>query len=126
MKDLRILPKVRDSWSYLYVEHCRIDQEAKAIAIHNLTGKFPVPCSTLTLLMLGTGTTITHAAIMSAGRQWLPSRLDRRRRCPFLRARLRRDEVRPSSPAAGVAVLSSRSEIDRGDASVPDEVQGRA
>lgn len=63
MKDLHILPKVRDSWSYLYVERCRIDQDAKAIAIHNEMGKFPVPCSTLTLLMLGPGTTVTHAAI---------------------------------------------------------------
>jgi len=33
MKNLRILPKVRDSLTYLYVEHCRIDQDAKAIAI---------------------------------------------------------------------------------------------
>jgi CRISPR-associated protein Cas1 len=63
MQDLHILPKVRDSLSYLYVEHCRIDQEAKAIAIHDQRGRFPVPCAALTLLMLGPGTTITHAAI---------------------------------------------------------------
>lgn len=63
MQDLHILPKVRDSLSYLYVEHCRIDQEAKAIAIHDQRGRFPVPCASLTLLMLGPGTTITHAAI---------------------------------------------------------------
>jgi CRISP-associated protein Cas1 len=63
MNNLRFLPKVRDSLSYLYVEHCRIDQEAKAIAIHDQQGKFPVPCSSLTLLMLGPGTSITHAAI---------------------------------------------------------------
>ena len=63
MNNLRVLPKVRDSLSYLYVEHCRVDQEAKAIAIHDQQGKFPVPCSSLTLLMLGPGTTITHAAI---------------------------------------------------------------
>lgn len=63
MKDLHILPKVRDSWSYLYVEHCRIDQEAKAIALHDKNGKVPVPCATLTMLMLGPGTSITHAAI---------------------------------------------------------------
>ena len=35
-KDLHILPKVRDSWSYLYVEHCRVDQEDKAIAVHDV------------------------------------------------------------------------------------------
>jgi len=63
VKDLHLLPKVRDSWSYLYVEHCKIDQEAKAIAIHDAEGKTPVPCASLTLLMLGPGTSISHAAI---------------------------------------------------------------
>lgn len=62
-KDLHILPKVRDSWSYLYVEHCRVDQEDKAIAVHDVNGRVPVPCATLGLLMLGPGTTVTHAAV---------------------------------------------------------------
>ena len=66
MNDLHVLPKVRDSWSYLYVEHCRVDQEAKAIALHDAGGKAPVPCATLSLLMLGPGTSITHAAIRAA------------------------------------------------------------
>jgi CRISPR-associated protein Cas1 len=61
--DLRILPKVRDSISYLYVEHCRVDQEAKAIALHDVNGKTAVPCASLLLLMLGPGTSITHAAV---------------------------------------------------------------
>jgi CRISPR-associated protein Cas1 len=63
MKDLHLLPKVRDSLSYLYVEHCKIDQDAKAIALHDANGKTPVPCASLTLLMLGPGTSITHAAV---------------------------------------------------------------
>src|SRR3989304_7759109 len=63
MKALHILPKARDSLSYLYVEHCRIDQEAKAIAIHDAEGKTPVPCASLCLLMLGPGTSVTHAAV---------------------------------------------------------------
>ncbi len=63
LKDLRILPKIRDSLSYLYVEHCRIDQEAKAIAVHDANGKAPVPCASLAVLMLGPGTSITHAAV---------------------------------------------------------------
>lgn len=63
MKDLHLLPKVRDSLSYLYVEHCKVDQEAKAIALHDAKGKVPVPCASLTLLMLGPGTSVTHAAI---------------------------------------------------------------
>jgi CRISPR-associated protein Cas1 len=63
LKDLHLLPKVRDSWSYLYVEHCVIDQEDKAIALRDARGKVPVPCAALTTLMLGPGTSITHAAI---------------------------------------------------------------
>jgi len=63
IQDLHVLPKFRDGWSYLYVEHCRIDQEAQAVAIHDAAGKAPVPCANLALLMLGPGVSITHAAI---------------------------------------------------------------
>lgn len=61
--DLHALPKVRDSWTYLYVEHARIDQDGKAIAIHDAEGVTPVPCASLSLLLLGPGTSISHAAI---------------------------------------------------------------
>lgn len=63
MNDLNILPKVRDSQSYLYVEHKVVDQEAKAIALHDKAGSVSVPCANLTALLLGPGTSITHAAI---------------------------------------------------------------
>lgn len=61
--DLRTLPKVRDSWSYLYADRCRIEVEDKSIAILDEHGKTPVPCSSLSLLLLGPGSTVTHAAI---------------------------------------------------------------
>ncbi|MBN2054913.1 CRISPR-associated endonuclease Cas1, partial [bacterium] len=63
VNDLHVLPKFSDGWSYLYVEHCRVDQEAKAIAIHDEMGRVPVPCANLELLMLGPGVSITHAAV---------------------------------------------------------------
>nr|MDO8113536.1 type I-E CRISPR-associated endonuclease Cas1e [Candidatus Sigynarchaeota archaeon] len=63
MHDLHQLPKFEDGLSYLYVEHCKIDQEQQSIAIQDLKGKVPVPCAALALLMLGPGTNITHAAI---------------------------------------------------------------
>lgn len=65
LKDLNTLPKVRDSLSYLYVEHCKIEQEAKAIAFFDKDGKTCVPCANLTVLLVGPGTTITHAAVKS-------------------------------------------------------------
>jgi CRISP-associated protein Cas1 len=64
-RNLHELPKVRDRFSYLYVDRCRVDREDKAIAIHDVTGITPVPCAALALLMLGPGATITHAAILT-------------------------------------------------------------
>lgn len=61
--DLRTLPKVRDSWSFVYAHRCRVDVEDKSIAIHDVDGKTAVPCAAITLLMLGPGASITHAAI---------------------------------------------------------------
>jgi len=63
IRDLHILPKVRDSWSYLYIEHAVVEQDDKAIAVFDKDGKTPVPCAALSLLMLGPGTKITHSAI---------------------------------------------------------------
>jgi len=65
MHDLHDLPKLRDSMSYLYLERCKIEQDSKAIAFYDAVGKTPVPVSSLTLLMLGPGTSITHAAIQT-------------------------------------------------------------
>ncbi|HWQ11338.1 MAG TPA: type I-E CRISPR-associated endonuclease Cas1e [Roseiflexaceae bacterium] len=63
MRDLHILPKIRDSWSYLYIEHSVVEQDDKAIAVFDKEGKTQVPCAALSLLMLGPGTKITHSAI---------------------------------------------------------------
>jgi len=65
MKDLQSLPKVRDSLTYLYVEHCRIEQEAKSITLFDQRGSVAIPCAALNLLMLGPGTALTHAAMRS-------------------------------------------------------------
>lgn len=63
MDDLRQLPRFEDSLSYLYIEHARIEQHEKAIAVHDAAGLTPVPAASLALLMLGPGTAITHAAV---------------------------------------------------------------
>lgn len=63
MDDLRQLPRFDDSLSYLYIEHARVEQQDKAIALHDETGRTPVPAAGLALLMLGPGTAITHAAV---------------------------------------------------------------
>lgn len=71
-RNLRELPKLRDGLGYLYFEHGRIEQQAKSIAlIKAINGNnesevgevISVPAAALGVLMLGPGTTVTHAAI---------------------------------------------------------------
>ena len=63
IKDLRILPQVKDSISYLYFERCVIAQENSSIMAVQETGNIPIPIASCTCLMLGPGVSITHAAI---------------------------------------------------------------
>jgi CRISPR-associated protein Cas1 len=49
--------------TFLYFEHCRIEQDDQAIAIFQSKNRFSIPCASIATLMLGPGTSITHAAI---------------------------------------------------------------
>jgi CRISPR-associated protein Cas1 len=63
MRDLHELPKLEDGLSYLYLEHCRIEQKDKAVESLDKEGRTMIPAAALAVLMLGPGTAITHAAI---------------------------------------------------------------
>ncbi len=65
-KNLKELPKLRDSISYFYVEHAILEQSDSSLVLHRGFEYIPVPVSALTCLMLGPGTNITHAAIKTA------------------------------------------------------------
>jgi len=63
MRDLHELPKLRDGLSYLYVEHVQIRQKHKAVELVDKEGRTMVPAAALAVLMLGPGTSVTHAAV---------------------------------------------------------------
>ena len=63
MQNLQELPRFADKLSYLYVEHAVVDRHEKAIAVHRADGTTAVPAAALGVLLLGPGTTITHAAV---------------------------------------------------------------
>jgi CRISPR-associated protein Cas1 len=63
MAPLTNLPRFRDAWSYLYLEKGKIDQDHQSIAFHTADGTIPIPVASLAVLMLGPGTSITHAAV---------------------------------------------------------------
>jgi CRISPR-associated protein Cas1 len=62
-RNLQELPKFRDGLSYLYLEHGKLEQQDQAIAVYNADGVTAIPAAGLSVLLLGPGTNITHAAI---------------------------------------------------------------
>ena len=66
MKDLQELPRLKDSISYVYLEHAIIEQDNSSIVAIRKDGHIPIPVAATTCLLLGPGTSITHAAIRAA------------------------------------------------------------
>ncbi len=63
MQDLHELPKLRDSLSYLYIEHALVDRKDSSIEFIQQAGRTQVPVAALCVLMLGPGTSVSHAAV---------------------------------------------------------------
>lgn len=62
-RDLHELPKLRDSLSYIYVEKAIVERDENAIVLIREGERVAVPISSVTVLLLGPGTSITHAAV---------------------------------------------------------------
>ena len=63
--DLAQLPRVSDGWTFLYVEHVRVERADYAIELFDAQGRIAVPVAALSVLLLGPGTVITHAAMLA-------------------------------------------------------------
>ena len=61
--DLAQLPRVSDGWTFLYAEQVRVERADYAIELFDAQGRVPVPVAALSVLLLGPGTSITHAAM---------------------------------------------------------------
>lgn len=62
MRTLHELPRFEDRWSFLYLEMGRLDQDNAGLFFENAQGRVAVPINQLSVVMLGPGTTVTHAA----------------------------------------------------------------
>lgn len=65
--DLQALPQIGDRLTFLYLEHCQINREDSAILVRDERGTTRIPAATITVLLLGPGTTVTHRAIELIG-----------------------------------------------------------
>ncbi len=63
MRDLSELTRVSDRLSFLYLEKGHVEQHRTSVAYVTEKETVPIPAANLALLMLGPGTTVTHAAI---------------------------------------------------------------
>ena len=63
MDDLTQLTRFGDRLSFLYLEKGHVEQHLRSVAYVTEHETIPIPAASLVLLMLGPGTTITHAAI---------------------------------------------------------------
>ncbi len=61
--NLHELPRLRDSLSYHYIEHAIVDRKQNAIEYIQEGGRTLVPVAALSLLLLGPGTSLSHAAM---------------------------------------------------------------
>ena len=64
-KDLHELPRLSDCISYVYVEHSVIEQQDSSVVLLTKDGRIPVPIASTTCLLIGPGTSVTHAAIQA-------------------------------------------------------------
>lgn len=65
MRTLYELPRFCDRWSYLYLEMGRLDVDSDGLCFHQGKSVIPVPIDQLSVVMLGPGSTVTHAAVKS-------------------------------------------------------------
>ncbi|MDR2167617.1 MAG: type I-E CRISPR-associated endonuclease Cas1e [Clostridiales bacterium] len=64
---LQSISQIKERISFLYVERCVINRADNAVTIADMRGVVHVPAATLSVLLLGPGTKITHRAVELVG-----------------------------------------------------------
>jgi len=64
---IQALPTVRDRLSFLYLERCLLNRQDGAITVTDARGTVHVPAASLSVLLLGPGTNVSHRAMELIG-----------------------------------------------------------
>lgn len=64
---LQTLVQVKDRMTFLYVERCIINRQDGAITVTDARGTVHVPAASLSVLLIGPGTNLTHRAVELIG-----------------------------------------------------------
>lgn len=61
-----LIPQVKDKYPFVYLEHGRLEIDDSSVKWIEATGHvISIPCTTVNTILLGPGTSVTHAAIKS-------------------------------------------------------------
>lgn len=65
--DIQELPQISDRMTFLYLERCKINRQDSAVTVLDEKGITYIPSGSISVLLLGPGTEITHRAIELIG-----------------------------------------------------------
>ena len=65
--ELQALPQIRERMTFIYLEHCKLNREDSAITATDLNGTVFVPAASVSVLLLGPGTSLSHRAVELIG-----------------------------------------------------------
>jgi CRISPR-associated protein Cas1 len=61
--ELQALPQIKERMSFLYLERCLVSRQDSAITVTDERGTVHIPAASLSVVMLGPGTNISHRAM---------------------------------------------------------------
>lgn len=64
---IQTLPQIKDRMTFLYLERCRINREDSAVTATDDKGTIHIPAASISVLLLGPGTDVTHRAMELIG-----------------------------------------------------------
>ena len=65
--DIQDLPQISDRMTFIYLEHCKINRDDSAITVMDERGITHIPSAVISVLLLGSGSDITHRAMELIG-----------------------------------------------------------
>ncbi len=65
--ELYALPQIRDRMTFIYLERCQVSRDNSAIQVVEERGRVSIPAASISVLLLGPGTTVTHRAMELIG-----------------------------------------------------------
>ena len=65
--DIQDLPQISDRMTFIYLEHCVINRKDSAITVKDAEGIVHIPSASISVLLLGPGTDVSHRAMELIG-----------------------------------------------------------